>query len=226
MLRIVIEGEPVAQARPRLGRRGDRQFAYDPQKAEKGVVIGQFRTALADAISTRPEILIEMAQAQSFHVELTHYTNLNKKDATELGMWQIFDFTVSPSRPDLDNYIKFILDCCNGVLWKDDCMITKIVAKKQYSRHPHTEIVVIPIKNLSLPEKTKKILSYIDCETMNQITCDAQKIAQLGDPSYLLGETADRRVEWALAATSALIEFAQKHGDILRKIKKIGCMNE
>lgn len=35
-------------------------------------------------------------------------------------------------RPDLDNYIKAILDCGNEILWKDDGLIVDIHAFKRY----------------------------------------------------------------------------------------------
>lgn len=36
-------------------------------------------------------------------------------------------------RPDIDNYLKSVLDALNGVLWKDDGLIVVVVAKKIYS---------------------------------------------------------------------------------------------
>lgn len=35
-------------------------------------------------------------------------------------------------RPDLDNLIKFICDISNGIIFKDDCTISSIIAKKVY----------------------------------------------------------------------------------------------
>ncbi|HRT83947.1 MAG TPA: RusA family crossover junction endodeoxyribonuclease [Bacteroidales bacterium] len=36
-------------------------------------------------------------------------------------------------RPDLDNYIKAILDAMNGIILKDDALVCQIVAKKSYA---------------------------------------------------------------------------------------------
>jgi len=45
--------------------------------------------------------------------------------------------------PDLDNYVKLILDSLNGLLWEDDRFIVETHASKFYTTgHPRTEIYV------------------------------------------------------------------------------------
>lgn len=43
--------------------------------------------------------------------------------------------------PDLDNCIKFYLDCCNKLLFKDDCIVAVISARKIYGA-PRTEMTI------------------------------------------------------------------------------------
>ena len=45
-------------------------------------------------------------------------------------------------KPDLDNLIKYICDTCNELLYKDDCLISKIVATKVYSDEGKTEFTI------------------------------------------------------------------------------------
>ena len=45
------------------------------------------------------------------------------------------------SRPDLDQYVKLVLDACNGILWHDDSQVVEIVARKDYG-DPCVEIDV------------------------------------------------------------------------------------
>ena len=51
------------------------------------------------------------------------------------------------TRPDLDNLLKGLLDCGNGILWHDDAQIVDLIAVKRYAKHtvrqqPGVEITV------------------------------------------------------------------------------------
>jgi len=46
------------------------------------------------------------------------------------------------SRPDLSNYVKFLEDALNGVVWMDDAQIVKLVALKDYSDNPRVELTI------------------------------------------------------------------------------------
>jgi len=49
-------------------------------------------------------------------------------------------------RPDTDNLLKSVKDSLNGIFYKDDSQICDVVAKKIYSTHPRTEIILKEIK--------------------------------------------------------------------------------
>lgn len=46
------------------------------------------------------------------------------------------------TRPDLDQYVKLVLDAGNEVLWADDAQIVSITAIKVYAELPFTKIRV------------------------------------------------------------------------------------
>ena len=47
------------------------------------------------------------------------------------------------TRPDLDNYIKTVMDALNGVAYDDDSQIVKVIAEKVYvDGNPYTEITI------------------------------------------------------------------------------------
>ena len=37
-----------------------------------------------------------------------------------------------PKKPDIDNLVKFVLDAANGVLFKDDSQVVRVLATKMY----------------------------------------------------------------------------------------------
>ena len=45
-------------------------------------------------------------------------------------------------KPDLDNLVKQVKDCCKGALWIDDRQVVKLTAVKKYSASPRWRIVV------------------------------------------------------------------------------------
>ena len=50
-------------------------------------------------------------------------------------------------RPDLENFIKSVFDGCNGIIWKDDSLICRIEASKEYSTSSGFIVLnVVPIE--------------------------------------------------------------------------------
>jgi|TARA_R110000824_G_scaffold292171_1_gene480570 Holliday junction resolvase RusA-like endonuclease len=50
--------------------------------------------------------------------------------------------TVRPGKPDLDNYLKIVLDALNGVVYKDDAQVQQVSGLKRYSANPCMIITV------------------------------------------------------------------------------------
>jgi len=45
-------------------------------------------------------------------------------------------------KPDLDNLIKFSMDICNLITYRDDCIVSVINARKLYDENPRTIIIL------------------------------------------------------------------------------------
>lgn len=45
-------------------------------------------------------------------------------------------------RPDIDNYVKAILDALNGIMFSDDGKIVELIAYKRYSDVARTEVSI------------------------------------------------------------------------------------
>ena len=46
-------------------------------------------------------------------------------------------------KPDTDNLVKQIMDCANGVFWKDDKQIFRLHAEKWYAEIPRWEVEIV-----------------------------------------------------------------------------------
>lgn len=127
-MRYIIDGQPVPLARARIS--GNR--CYDSQKQHK----------LAYGFVLQQQHGKEPVYDFPLHLDATFYFNrplqqMNRKSSAMKRHKE----TGSPHfyKPDLDNLIKWILDCGNGILFKDDCLIWSIAAKKIYGEPARTE---------------------------------------------------------------------------------------
>jgi len=133
MFTYIIDGEPVAQQRPRFSNK----HTYDPQESLKtevswslkyqhmkqnsfqGLYLGALTNPLY--VSFEFHMTIPKSVSKAKKAELLHKPHLKKKD--------------------LDNMCKFYMDAGNAVLWHDDSLIYRLDALKFYSDTPRTVIV-------------------------------------------------------------------------------------
>lgn len=131
MYEIEIKGDPIAKKRPRFARRGKFVAVINDQQTEEGRFLFEIQKqwglpALEGPLSLSMEFLLPIPQSTS-----------KKKVALMLNQ------ELRPNKkPDLDNLIKFSLDCLNGEVWKDDRQIISIKAIKAYSSTPLTKISI------------------------------------------------------------------------------------
>jgi Holliday junction resolvase RusA-like endonuclease len=121
-IRYILDGQPIPLQRPRFSN----GHVWDCQSKEKLMV----STYLKYLHKNRPLLIGPLELHISFF--LKHKVK---------SCWHF-------NRPDLDNLIKFYMDCANGVLYEDDKQVVKIIATKVYAQSPHTEIYVNEIDNI------------------------------------------------------------------------------
>lgn len=139
ILACVIPGDPIAKKRPRFFRKGSFVGAYNDQQTEESRFLWEIKQQISPHFKPFEGplrlTLIYVVKRPKAHFGTGK--NANK---------------IKPSAPihctnnkDLDNYIKFTLDCLNGVAFKDDRQVVEIKAKKVYcgpGEEPETNIVV------------------------------------------------------------------------------------
>ena len=111
---MIIPDNPIAKKRPRFFHRGNFIGTYNDQKTEEGrwLFEAQKQVNLKELLSGAISLQID------FCMPITKDWSLKKQK--ELRDGQRFWHT---KKPDLDNLVKFVKDCLNGIVWKDDSQI-------------------------------------------------------------------------------------------------------
>ena len=139
-MKIILPGEPISQARMRHRSTGSFVLTYDPNAKEKKEV-RHFLQKHATSFFKFPRI--------SFIFEMPIPKSLPKKT---IKLYQ--STTVKHTKkPDIDNLIKFYLDCLDGIFFEGDQHVSLGPSYKVYSNNPQTIIVIDETsQNLTLQE--------------------------------------------------------------------------
>lgn len=132
-LSIVIPGCPIAKKRPRFFRRGGFVGTYNAQETEEGRAMQHLHRGLPEGwtpIDGPVSILL------LFDLPIPKSASKKAKIGMESG--EIYH----TKKPDLDNLAKFVKDCANGIIWRDDSQVVRLEAIKRFAENPKTKIFV------------------------------------------------------------------------------------
>lgn len=130
MISFKVPVPPVAKARPRVTIRGGFARAYTPKKT------AQFEQIVADCCPVVEPITTPCHLSVTFDLPIPKSWPKAKQRAAESGELKPI------SRPDIDNYLKAVLDALNGVAYADDSQVISVTAIKAYSTDPSIHIVI------------------------------------------------------------------------------------
>jgi Holliday junction resolvase RusA-like endonuclease len=125
-LDIIIPEQPIAMQRPRLGK----GHTYNPQADEKVRLGWIFKEAMMKAHKscTDKPLIVQMV----FSFKRVKSNKRKHHTAT----------------PDIDNVIKFYLDCMQGdggIVYFNDSAIVEVRASKGYTEKPSVHIVIYEV---------------------------------------------------------------------------------
>lgn len=132
---IQIKGNPIAKKRPRFARRGKFVAVINDQENEEGRFLWEVRQQYRGL----PPLEGPLCVTIFFCLSIPGSTSKTKASLMATGE------ILPTKRPDLDNCIKFVLDCLNGEIWEDDKQITSLQAKKFYGPHSFTKIMITEV---------------------------------------------------------------------------------
>lgn len=124
---FTIHTAPVSKQRPRLGKGGR---VYTPSKTKV------FENIVALSYGNRPSFddkYIRIRLKFKFEVPKS-YTKKKRLEAIE--------GKIRPTKGDIDNYIKAVLDGLNKKAWEDDRHIIGILAEKEYANESCIEVSI------------------------------------------------------------------------------------
>jgi len=131
MIQFTIYGIPVPKGRPKFFRKGSFVGTYTDKKTRQAEY--DFKS---QAVKYRPpKPFTEAIQMMVFiYVKIPKSFSIKKRSQAESGM-------IRPTkRPDLDNYLKLVLDSMNGIFFNDDAQIVDIKCFKYYCVKPRITI--------------------------------------------------------------------------------------
>ena len=130
---ITIPGKPVAKNRPRFAKRGKFVTTYSDQETEESKFYMLAREQVLKQIKNPLTGPIIVRAIFSFERPKSHYGTGKNAEILKPSALKSYEHT---GKPDVDNCIKFALDCLNGLAWADDKQIVSIRIDKQWVQGP------------------------------------------------------------------------------------------
>ena len=127
-----IIGEPVAWQRVKVNHAG---FRYVPKKTREA------KKEMARQIMAQLKQPPNLATLIKGPVSLTAKIRRSRPKSARTRKYPHVC-------PDLDNFIKGIMDCMNNVVWVDDAQVVRLFAGKEYATEKHPPGITIMIQEL------------------------------------------------------------------------------
>jgi len=131
---ILIKGAPIAKKRPRFARRGKFTVAYNDQQTEEGRWLWEAKPQILHCFEGPLQVDIQFYLPRP----KGHYGT--GRNADQLKPSAPVHHT---SKPDKDNLEKFVLDCLNGIAFKDDSQVVQSFVTKHYAKGDPKTIITI-----------------------------------------------------------------------------------
>jgi Holliday junction resolvase RusA-like endonuclease len=134
-INFTIPGVPVAKGRARFAKRGAFVHSYTPEKT-RTYEDHVREVAVAAMGSGEP---LETPLKAYIYIKLPVPKAFSKKKTAEA----LVGLIRPAKKPDIDNYIKSVMDGLNGVCYVDDCQIVDLHSTKVYSTDPGVDVLIM-----------------------------------------------------------------------------------
>ena len=134
--KTVLYLEPMAQSRPRFARRGRGVVAYE--RKEMKVWRAECSKLIKENLKAGELIETPLKIDATFYIQPPKYISSRRRLRGKLEAEEIF----CSKKPDIDNYLKALLDSMTGIVFKDDGQVVECRARKLYSLKPRIEFEI------------------------------------------------------------------------------------
>lgn len=130
MIEFFVAGKPVGKGRPRFTRSG-HVFTPERTRTYEQAVAWECRKAMKGKL---PSVHPQRVSVEVMVKPPKSWSKAKTKNA--LGG------LIAPGRPDIDNYLKAVLDGCNGVAFLDDSQVVAVYATKRYAETDGVRVII------------------------------------------------------------------------------------
>ncbi len=131
MIAFEFAGTPKALKRHRISKNG---HMYDPNYKDKKVTMVQI-ARFKPKKPFKGEIMLKLIFTLPYlkkHYRTGKLKHMLKDNVPEYVV----------TRPDVDNYVKYIMDILQPNFYKDDSQVVKLQAEKVYGKKGKTEVII------------------------------------------------------------------------------------
>lgn len=133
-----IDGEPVAQGRPRFTKSG---HAYDPARSR------EYKEMVADCAKYVMKGQEPIPKGMPVFCVIKAFYKIPKRFTKEQRRMAEKAVLLPTKKPDVDNLAKAIMDAMTGIVYEDDAQVVSLLCWKRYSRSPMVVVTVGTVKN-------------------------------------------------------------------------------
>lgn len=146
LVSFFVPGTVVGKQRAKASTRGNYVQMYTPAKTVN--YEATVRMAAEAAMGGR-ELLMGAVDV-AVHVQVVPSASWSKKRKAACLSGE-----ESPTgKPDLDNVLKSLFDGMNGIVWRDDVLVSTVFARKRFDTAPGVQVTVFPPGSLTVPTLT------------------------------------------------------------------------
>lgn len=133
-LSFTVPGQPQGKQRPRIGKAGAFSRMFTPAKTQSYEAM--VATFAHQAMAGAPLLEGPLEVGMDIVLEIPASWSGVKQRRAVLGE------LLPTTKPDIDNVEKAVFDALNGVVWRDDVQVVRVVKAKRYGRSPGVSVAV------------------------------------------------------------------------------------